>query len=102
MAKAKYYVEVDSYWQNSPSIFIGPYASLEDAQKVADASRAVPASQMAPDVKYNVRYEIHNTGQARLVGMKRGNICPALNMKIPGDVEALSHVADIAEAMGDL
>lgn len=90
MAKAKWYVEVDSYWQNSPSLFIGPYADRQDAQNAADASKAIPADRTAPDVKYNVRYYIHNTGQARLAGMNADNTESPLCMSVPSNTEQLS------------
>ena len=95
MSKAKYYVEVDSYWQNSPSIFIGPYASLEDAQYAANISDAVFAEHQAQDVKYNVRFEIHNTRQARQAGMCQHNTISNLVTAIPDDTEGLSRLWDV-------
>lgn len=31
MGKATYFIEVDTYWQNSASFFVGPFASREAA-----------------------------------------------------------------------
>ena len=92
MARARFYVEVDSYWQNSPSLFIGPYAGREDAQAAADASKAIPADKNAPDVRHNVRYEIHNTTQAKRSGMNDDNTESPLCMSVPSNAEQLSRV----------
>jgi len=97
MAKARFYIEVDSYWQNSPSLFIGPYADKEQAQAAADASKAIPADRNAPDVKCNVRYEIHNTSQAEQAGMKAGidgNVISPLVTAVPDDTDGLFRLLD--------
>jgi hypothetical protein len=31
MPKPAYYIEVDTYWQDSPSFFVGPFASRQEA-----------------------------------------------------------------------
>jgi len=92
---ARFYVEVDSYWANSPSVFIGPYATREDAQAAADASQVVHTSQMAADVKYNVRYEIHNTAQAHRAGMCQFNTISNLITAIPDNTAGLSRLWDV-------
>jgi len=92
MATAKWYIEVDSYWQNSPSLFIGPYADRQDAQAAADASKAIPADRNAPDVKHNVRYELLNTTQAKRSGMNVDNTESPLCMSVPSNTEQLSRI----------
>ena len=94
MAMAKWYIEIDSFWQSSQSIFIGPYANLQEAQDAAQASDAVPMGRMAADVKHNVRYEIHNTGQARLASMNNLNTVPVT--AVPNDTDELSVLQDRA------
>ena len=37
MAKAQYFVEVDSYWQNSVSYFVGPFADKAQADAWIEA-----------------------------------------------------------------
>lgn len=32
MSKAQYFIEVDTYWQNSASYFVGPFESREAAE----------------------------------------------------------------------
>ena len=32
MAKATYYIRIDTYWQNSADSFVGPFASRDEAQ----------------------------------------------------------------------
>lgn len=32
MSKATYYIEVDTYWQNSTSYFVGPFPTRESAE----------------------------------------------------------------------
>jgi len=98
MTQARFYIEVDSYWANSESVFVGPYATRDEAQAAADASRAIPANQMAPDVKHNVRYEIHNTGQAKQAGMNDGNIISNLDTAVPNDTAELARLVDMMPA----
>jgi len=95
MARARFYIEVDSYWQNSPSLFIGPYADRQDAQNAADASEAIPASRIAPDVKHNVRYELLSTGRAKRAGMNTDNTESPLCASVPSNTEQLSRVLSL-------
>ena len=95
MAKAKWYIEIDSYWEHSPSLFIGPFHSKESAQQAADASKAIPADRLAPDVKHNVRYRIHNTTQAKQAGMNNGNTELPFYMAVPSNTEQLSRAMTI-------
>ena len=94
MAKAKWYVEIDSYWQNSTSVFVGPFADKAAAQAAADASSAVRYGDQAADLKRNVRYEIHNTGQARKAGMNSGNSAVPQMTAIPSDTDELYILKD--------
>lgn len=35
--KARYYIRVDTYWQNSPDYFVGPFDSRDAAQQAIEA-----------------------------------------------------------------
>lgn len=37
--KAQYFIQVDTYWQNSPDYFVGPFDTREDAQAAIDGIR---------------------------------------------------------------
>ena len=94
MARTKWYIEVDSYWQNSVSVFIGPYADKQQAQDAADASGAVRYGNQAADLKHNVRYEIINQTAARKVGMNSGNVAIPQMTAVPNDTEELYRLKD--------
>jgi hypothetical protein len=34
---AQYFIRVDTYWQNAPDYFVGPFASREAAQEAIDS-----------------------------------------------------------------
>ena len=38
MSKATYYVEVDTYWQNSASYFVGPFETSDQAEQWINAT----------------------------------------------------------------
>ena len=42
MAKATYYIEVDTYWERSPSYFVGPF----DSRAIAEAWGAQPGDNV--------------------------------------------------------
>ncbi len=55
MSKARYFVRVDTFWQNSPDSWFGPYATRAAAQAAVDASDAAKPGRMARDVKEQTR-----------------------------------------------
>lgn len=61
MSKKQYYVRFDTYWQNAPDHFAGPFDSREAAEaaiKAAESaagSKVVRSSQMAHDVRNGIR-----------------------------------------------
>jgi hypothetical protein len=72
---AKFYIEAHGYWQNSPSLFVGPFDTRDDAEAAvqaaiaANGSCAVRSGQMARDIKNGVRLYVHTTTEARRAGM---------------------------------
>jgi len=58
---ATYFIRIDTYWQNSPDRFVGPFASRKEAQAEidratsADNSRVVLIGQSASDIKTGIR-----------------------------------------------
>ena len=93
MAKAKFFVEIDTYYQNSASIFVGPFNSRDAAETAAEKSGATKCGQMTQNVRYDARYEVHNTTSARKAGMKHNNTVSA-NVTIPGDADALNRTIE--------
>lgn len=74
---ANYFIRIDTYWQNSPDHFVGPFESRETAQTAIDAALeapntcAVAAGQMARDVKNGIRvHGILSQTEAKRMGMK--------------------------------
>ena len=92
MARTKWYIEVDSYWQNSPSVFIGPFMSKRLAELYAEDSDAISCYHTASDVRNNVRYQIRNTTHAREAGMNKNNVCPPALTYMPNDVTDLNRL----------
>lgn len=76
MARATYFLRIDSYWQNSPDRFVGPFSSKDEA---ATAIEAVPenanvwlsTSTCGGDIRDAVRVypEPLSKTQARKAGM---------------------------------
>jgi len=71
----RFYIEVCGYWQNSPSLFVGPFETKAEAEAAvqaaieADGSEAVRPGQMARDLKDGVRLYVLTTTEARRTGM---------------------------------
>ncbi len=56
MAQAQYFIEVDTYWQNSVSYFVGPFATRAEAeawhqQDIADANVWYSDSTCGGDIR---------------------------------------------------
>lgn len=75
--KATYFIRVDSYWQNSPDYFVGPFESKELAQAEINRattdpdSLAILSQHLASDVKNGVRvHAVINKTKAREMGMR--------------------------------
>jgi len=95
MPKAKYYIEVDDYYQNSQSVFIGPYATKEAAEKALDLDAGPVRADLGHGAQ-NVRFQsrclgIWNTTQARARHMIVSDIIPA-QASIPGTEAALDEL----------
>ena len=96
-SKNTYYVRVDTYWQNSPDSFIGPFASRADAQTAIDAaldapnSLAVLAGNSPRDIKEAVRiHGILSKTEARKFGLRDWSLgdnesnCPSGRVPVDG------------------
>lgn len=76
MSKATYYIEVDTYWQNSPSFFVGPFASKEDATAYVNQDSDnvwLSTSQCGGDIRsaWRVYVKPLSKTEARAHGMRR-------------------------------
>lgn len=74
---ATYYVRIDTYWQNSPDRFVGPFQTHQDAENaIAEAldasdSKVCTSNQFASDVKHGIRvHGVMSATAARKAGMK--------------------------------
>lgn len=90
----KYYVRFDTYWQNSPNHFAGPFDSREaagaaiEAAENADGSKVARSSQMANDVRNGIRiHDIVSATEAKKYGLK--NSYKALD-RIPKNTDELN------------
>ena len=91
---AKYYIRIDTYWQNSRDTFFGPYSSRAAAEAALRASGAGRSDlgQSARDIKNQTRcLGILNTTKARQAGMNERNVIPAQST-IPGDLAELEDI----------
>jgi len=96
MAKAKFYIRMDTYWQGSRDTFFGPYETQEAAQLAVSESGAGrwDLGQMARDVKNQTRcLGILNTTEAHKQGMNWRNTIPARD-KVPGDLHDLAELEE--------
>ena len=90
----KFYVRMDSYWQNSPDYFFGPYATRIAAEAAVAASGAGrhDLGQGARDVRHQTRIlGILSATDARRAGMNERNQYPALD-KLPGTTDELAQI----------
>ena len=96
MAKAKFYIRMDTYWQNSRDAFIGPYETHQAAESAVSESNAGrwDLGQMARDIKNQTRcLGIMNTIQARKAGMNWRNTIPARD-QVSGDLHELAELEE--------
>jgi len=96
MAKAKFYIRVDTYWQNSPDTFFGPYETHEAAEAAMDESDIGrwDLKQGACDIKNQTRcLGILNTTEARKMGMTWRNTISA-RKQVPGDLHDLAELEE--------
>ena len=78
MGKAVYWLELDTYYQNSQSLFFGPYATEAQARQHAVLHDASDGNrQLSDNVRYGTRFFVLNTAQARKAGRKDWNTYPA-------------------------
>ena len=97
MSAKKYYIEVWSYWQNAPSLFIGPFTNEDEAEGAGQCSAARPYRQHNVDLKHGVQYLVRAAGNCRL-SRRPWNTLPAAT-QIPGDTDELSCALDRAERL---
>ena len=91
---ATYFIRIDTYWQNSPDRFVGPFVDRSEAQAEigratsADNSRVVLAGQMASDIKTGIRcHGVLSKTEAKRRGMTDRN---TLSRTIPLDTTDLN------------
>ena len=102
MAKATYYIRIDTYWQNSADSFVGPFASRDEAQaeieSAMDDGKVCMAYHMAADIKSGIRvHEVLSKTQAKRQGMTAGQ-CGEGNMigkRIPRNTGELSRMKQL-------
>lgn len=84
--KASYFIEVDTYWQNAPSFFVGPFESRDQAeawQKQPGDNVWLASSMCGGDIRSAWRiYDAPlSRTQAKARGMhdsgERANVLPA-------------------------
>lgn len=72
--KPTYYLEVDTYWQNSPSFFVGPFESRAAAEAWykdrPENSNLTPSNQMSGDVRHGWR--VYANALSKTDARKRG------------------------------
>jgi hypothetical protein len=86
-----YYVKLDSYWQNSPDYWFGPYATFEEAYSAVGGT--IRPGQAPVDIKTAIRSHILNTTGAYTAGMHSEHLLPAL-MQLPNTVQELHEVEE--------
>jgi len=97
MAKAKYFVRVNTYWANSPDTWLGPYANREDAESAADNSGAGRSDlgQMTANIKEQTRIlGIYNATESYRLGRSESNTVPA-QKQLPGTIDQLRELEDV-------
>ena len=72
-----YYIRMDTFWQNSPDRWVGPFDSRDEADAAIEAAREEPGALIAlpgvaaPDVRHAVRvYGVHPRSTAQRMGMR--------------------------------
>lgn len=96
MGKAKYYIRVDTFWQNSPDTFIGPYQTKQSAETALSGSGIARSDlgQGAVNVRHQTRcLGILTTTKARQAGMKPRNTIPAQAI-VPGTISKLGELEE--------
>jgi hypothetical protein len=91
---ASYFIRIDTYWQNSPDRFVGPFKNRKDAEAAikvaqdADTSLVVRPGQSARDIKRGIRVlgVVPATVARRNYGMTERN---TLSRVIPINTEDL-------------
>lgn len=96
---ATYFIRIDTYWQNSPDRFVGPFDSREAAQAEIDRatgaenSSVVLAGQSASNIKIGIRcHGILSKTEAKRAGMAD---CNTLSRTIPLDTYDLTEHEDV-------
>jgi len=79
MPRAKFYVRMDTYWQNSKDVWFGPYTTRQAAEDAADCGAGrYDLGQMAADIKNQTRVlGVYNATESRKRGRRNHNTIPA-------------------------
>jgi len=75
MPRAKFYVRMDTYWQNSKDVWFGPYTTRQAAEDAADCGAGrYDLGQMAADIKNQTRVlGVYNATESRKRGRRNHN-----------------------------
>jgi len=92
----KFYVRIDSYWQNSSDTWVGPYESEEEAESSMDSESGPVRADLGYSAK-NVRYQtrcngIYSSTTSRELGRRLENTLPVC--RIPGDTSNLAKIQE--------
>ncbi len=95
MARSKFYVRMDTYWQGSRDTWFGPYITRQQAEDAADCGAGrYDLGQMARDIKNQTRVlGVYNATESRKRGRRNHNTIPAQN-KLPADLHDLAELED--------
>ena len=91
MARAKFYIRMDTYYQNARDVWYGPYTSKTSALAVLDASECARADlgQSPRDIKTQARcLGVYNTTASLKAGRAERNTISAQDW-MPGTVDNL-------------
>jgi hypothetical protein len=97
---ATYYVKVDTYWQNSPDYFVGPFNDRQAAQSWLDGRDGSVnlADQFAGDVKNDWRASMMSATEAKRNGMsdtyERHNVLPVTTRASATAIESAVRFCD--------
>jgi len=107
---ATYFIRIDTYWQNSPDRFVGPFESREAGQAAIDAAFEIEnnnvwmAGNNCGDVRYGIRVypDILTKTEARKAGMKHYNYgdhsSNIIGTTIPGNTSELHEAEEFLYA----
>ena len=102
---AAYYIRIDTYWQNSPDRYVGPFETKDEAQ--AEIDRALSAdnnvwnarNHVGGNIKYAIRVypDILSATEAKRMGMRPLGALRGTNMiggRIPDNTDDLYEIEE--------